>query len=132
MRQIVRHEISASATFSGPLPPPEILIKYNEAVPDGAERIIAMAETQGMHRMTLESRVVSADIVRANLGLAAGFIVAMAFLGVSYFLIDGGHEWAGGALGTVDLVGLVGAFVYGTVSRRNERQERFKAMSGEG
>jgi len=131
LRQIVRQEISAQFTFSGPLPPPAILAQYNEAVPDGAERIIVMAETQAKHRMALESRVVDADIRRANWGLAAGFVVALVFLLVSFLLIDRGKEWPGAALGAIDLVGLVGVFIYGTISRRSEREQRVKMMSGE-
>lgn len=128
VRQIARRETSA---FSGPLPPPEILIQYNEAVPDGAERIIALAEKQADHRMALESRVVDSDIKRANWGLAAGFIVALAGLLVSYLIIDGGNTTAGLILGGIDLVGLVGAFIYGTVSRRSEREQRAKILSGQ-
>lgn len=130
LRQIVRHEIS-SQSFSGPLPHPEILVQYNNAVPDGAERIIVMAETQANHRMALESRVVDADIKRANWGLAAGFVVAIGGLVASCLMVIGGHEVAGLALGSVDLVSLVAVFVYGTVSRRSEREQRVKMMSGE-
>ena len=32
--------------YSGPLPPPQMLEQYNRAVPNGAERIMAMAEKQ--------------------------------------------------------------------------------------
>ena len=131
VRQIVRHEISMSSTFSGPLPPPDILARYNEAIPGGAERIIVLAERQAEHRLALETRVVDADIKRANWGLGAGFVVALAFLLASYLLIDRGNAAAGVILGTVDLVGLVGAFIYGTVSRRSERQQRVKTLSGE-
>ena len=130
LRQIARREVSLSSTFSGPLPPPEVLIRYNDAVPDGAERIIALAERQAAHRMALESRVVDADIKRSNWGLVAGFVIALVGLVVSYLLVDRGNATAGVALGAVDLVGLVGAFVYGTVSRRGERQERAKRLSG--
>lgn len=131
VRQIARQEISTSSAFSGPLPPPHILVQYNEAVPNGAERIIAMAEKQANHRMTLESRVVDADIKRSNGGLVAGFIVALAGLAASFFMIDGGHEVAGVIVGTTDIVGLVGVFIYGTVSRRRERKERTQMMAGE-
>jgi hypothetical protein len=81
--------------------------------------------------MALESRVVEADIKRANWGLAAGFFVALVGLAVSYLLVDRGNATAGVALGALDLVGLVGAFIYGTVSRRSERQQRAKMLSGE-
>ena len=43
-----------SQSFSGPLPPPEILRKFDEVVPGAAERIIKMAEDQSIHRKELE------------------------------------------------------------------------------
>ncbi len=36
--------------FSGPLPHPQILAQYNQAVPNAADRIIKMAESQSNHR----------------------------------------------------------------------------------
>jgi len=89
---------------------------------------MVMAELQNKHRMSLETRVVEADIRRANWGLAAGFIVAMVGLIVAYLMVDGGHTTAGITIGSLDLVSLVGAFIYGTVSRRGERQQRTKSL----
>ncbi len=48
--QMERHE------FSGPLPPPEVLARYNEALHGGAERIVALAEEQASHRRRMEAR----------------------------------------------------------------------------
>jgi uncharacterized membrane protein len=48
--EMERHE------FSGPLPPPEVLARYNEALPGGAERIVALAEEQASHRRRMEAR----------------------------------------------------------------------------
>jgi uncharacterized membrane protein len=42
--------------FSGPLPPPGMLARYNDALPDGADRIVKMAEDQSSHRRRMESR----------------------------------------------------------------------------
>jgi uncharacterized membrane protein len=130
-RQRIAVAAQLQRSFSGPLPPPEVLVHYNDAVPNGAERIIAMAEKQSDHRMQLERQVVNSDIQRSNLGLVAGLIIALAFLGVSYLLIDHGHETAGAVLGTIDIVGLVGVFVYGTISRRQERADRFREIAGQ-
>lgn len=120
-----------SSTFSGPLPPPDILARYNDALPDGAERIIALAERQAAHRMALESRVVDADIKRSNLGLGAGLLVALAGLFASFLMVDRGNAVAGAVVASLDLAGLVAVFVYGTVSRRSERQQRAKVLSRE-
>jgi hypothetical protein len=46
------------------------------------------------------------------MGLLCGLIVALAFLGVSASLIDGGSSLAGTVLGTVDIIGLVSVFVF--------------------
>jgi len=100
-------------------------------VPDGAERLIAMAERQSAHRINLETKVVDADIRRAYLGVIAGFIVVLAALFASYKLIDRGHEIEGAAVGTVDIGGVAGIFVYGTISRRREREDRVRAMTGQ-
>lgn len=92
---------------------------------------MVMAEKQSDHRIKQEDKVVSADIRRANLGLGAGFVVAIAGLASSYFLVDGGNTVAGVTVATVDLGGLVSAFIYGTVSRRSERKQRARMMTGQ-
>lgn len=129
-QKIIRQQVITSS-FAGPLPPPDILVQYNNAVPDAAERIIVMAERQASHRMALEDRVATADIRRSNAGLTAGFVVALAGLGTAFFLVDRGHEIPGMTIGGIDLAGLVTAFVYGTVSRRSERGKRFDTLTGQ-
>lgn len=61
--------------FSGPLPHPEILKKYDEIVTGAAERIIKQAEVQTNHRIQLETKVIDSDIRNSRLGLIFGFIV---------------------------------------------------------
>ncbi|MDP3062320.1 MAG: hypothetical protein Q8O40_03755, partial [Chloroflexota bacterium] len=75
--------------------------------------------------------VVDADIKRANWGLVAGLIVALVGLIVSLLMVVMGNAVAGAVVGSLDLGGLVAMFVYGTVSRRSERQQRAQILSGE-
>jgi hypothetical protein len=90
-----------------------------------------MAEEQQQHRMALERTVIEGDSKRATWGLVAGFVVAMSLVGVSAILVSSGHGVEGTILGTVDIVSLVGTFVYGTKSRRDERREKAGLMSGQ-
>lgn len=116
-------------SFQGPIPPPGLLAQYNDVLPGAAERLIAMAEAQARHRMELERLALVSEIRRSYWGLGAGFVVAMT-LGIgSVFVVLDGHEVAGTILGTADLAGLVGVFVYGTQSRRRERQEQARMMA---
>ena len=64
-RELIHAESFRS--FSGPLPPPEILERFNDVGPGAAERIIKMAEEQFAHRVYLEKNVIGSDIERSNL-----------------------------------------------------------------
>jgi uncharacterized membrane protein len=80
-RQQLVGQLAGQITISqqgGPLPSPEILKKYNEAVPDGAERIFKMAERDQKHI----HRNQNAGFVLAFLGEILGWsIVILAMIG---------------------------------------------------
>ena len=56
--QLIASKTTTEATYTGPLPLPEHLEKYESINPGTAERIIAMAERQAAHRQELEAVVV--------------------------------------------------------------------------
>ncbi len=112
-------------SYVGPIPPPAMLARYNEVLPGAAERILKMAEDQSGHRQYLEKAVINSDITQARSGVACGFIVALAFLVAAVWVSLKGQPILGGFFGTVDLVALVGVFVYGTRSRREEREANY-------
>jgi uncharacterized membrane protein len=116
--------------YSGPLPAPEDLQRYDEILPGGAERIFAAFERQSEHRQALEKAVTSANIRAQDRGPWLGFIVALVFFAGSIFLITNGYGVAGTILGTTDLVGLVGVFVYGKRDQRKEREQKMRMMHG--
>jgi uncharacterized membrane protein len=118
-------------SFEGPLPPPQLLAQYEAAIPGLGERIITLMEKQTDHRITLEKHVIGSDISRSKWGLAAGFVVAMAGLGISYYLIATGNGVAGAILSGVDIVSLAGTFIYGTASRRAERLDKQRRLLGQ-
>lgn len=68
-----RPVVSQSQTTSwvGPLPPPEALEKFNVITPNGAERIIRMAEIEQQHRITTESAINNANINSQHRSLEA-------------------------------------------------------------
>jgi uncharacterized membrane protein len=105
------------------------LAEYNQIVPDAAERILAMAESQAAHRQRLETIVIQGSHKRANLGLVLGFVICLAFLGSALSLVLLGHTWPGTIIGTVDIVGLVSAFIYGSHLRKEERQDKIVQMA---
>lgn len=114
----------AQASFSGPLPHPDILRGYNHVVSGAAERILVMAEEQARHRQSLERTVIEGGSRRANLGLWLGFILSIVVLALSAALIVNGYELAGTVIGSIDLVSLATVFVVGRIDQRKERIEK--------
>lgn len=116
--------IHQHSSFSGPLPPPEVLKRFDEIVPGSAERIIKMAEGQFAHRTELERKVIDSDIARSRLGQILGFIIAIVGLTVALIAILYGKQWAGSIIGGATLASLVGVFMYGSRVRSQEREQK--------
>ncbi len=116
--------VQREQSFSGPLPPPEILGRYNDILPGAAERIIQMAEKQAAHRQALETVAISSDASRSKWGQIFGFIVATIGLVVSCLLGIYGSAIAASVMGAGTLVALVSVFIYGSKTRKNERLEK--------
>ena len=116
--------VTQQSSFSGPLPPPEVLGLYNEIIPNVAERLVASFEGQQSHRHQMESQVISAGIRRAWYGLWCGFVVALAGLGVAALAVVYQQQWAATVVGGGTLVGMVTVFVTGRHQQERERTSR--------
>jgi uncharacterized membrane protein len=119
-RAVEQQAYAEFMAFSGPLPPPDLLVQYNAALPGLAERVIAAWERQGNHRQHLERVVIEGDTRRAYLGIASALVISVIVLLIAYALIETGHDWAGAALGLGELAALTGTFIYGTQQRQRE------------
>lgn len=113
--------VSNTRSAPGPLPPPALLAKYNEAFPGCAERIVAMTERQLTHRHALESRVVEGKLAAERTGQRLGFVLVLAALAVGAGLIAFDEDTAGLTAIVGALASVVAIFVYG---RRKEAEER--------
>lgn len=114
-------QIQASAwSFSGPLPPPEILARYNAAFPEAAERIVKMAERQSEHRQNLEKLVVDSNSRAQARGQYLGFIIVMVAIVGGFALIWNGKDTIGISSVIASLIGLVTVFVIGRSKQKRE------------
>ena len=126
-----QQQLVAQAAFNihqGPLPSPEILIRYNEAVPDAANRVIVMAENQAAHRQNLERKVIESDIKNSRTGLHYGLIIGLTTVIGAVICITNGHDVAGTIFGSAGLSSLVGVFVYGSRQKMKERESRIEQI----
>ena len=124
------------ASWTGPLPPPQALQRYDEILPGGADRIFKMAEDRHQHQIDQEKAAISlekdalssagesiaAENSRSKLGLVFAFIIALAGIGTGAWLTAVGKAGFGMAFVFGPLVGLAAVFVYGTHARQSERR----------
>ena len=60
--------ILQSTSHSGPLPSPDDLKKYDVIIPNGADRIMIMAERQNQHRIDIEKSVIKSNNTQSGTG----------------------------------------------------------------
>lgn len=82
-------------------PPARLPAEAYERLPDGLKHELVR------HQMQLDRR----EQYLSWAGLASAFVLAVAFLGCSTWLIANNHGWEGTVLGTFDIVALVAIFV---------------------
>ncbi|MBW9248630.1 MAG: DUF2335 domain-containing protein [Acidithiobacillus ferriphilus] len=73
--QPANHIITAS--WTGPLPPPQALQQFDNIIPGGAERILAMAEQQQSARIAYEQTVLNASVKEASRGQWLGSLISL-------------------------------------------------------
>ena len=115
--------------YSGPIPPPLVLEQYDKVLPGSAERILKMAEQQALHRQSLEKTVIEADARNATLGVLCALTITIGFLILAGFAIYSGQSIAAAIISAISITGLVGTFIYGTRSRKQEREHKFTRSS---
>ena len=111
-------------SYSGPLPHPEILEHYDRIVPGGAERIFAQFESQALHRQRIESRVIRSNSFVQIFGAISALILGLAAIGGGLYLVHEGKSIEGFGAFFTGLSALVGVYVYGKQSQKDERKSK--------
>jgi uncharacterized membrane protein len=120
--------VEASYSFMGPIPPPGILAGYNNVIPNGADRVIKMAEKEQAHRHNIETTIIGKESFEKRVGLVFAFILALSVLGVSsYLLIFTEKSGYGLTVFIIELGGLVWAFLGAKEKRQRDISEEESA-----
>ena len=101
-----------------------MLERYNQAVPGGADRIVAMAESQLRHRQGLESAVVHNNIASERRGQVFAFLLGLVAIAGGIGLIAFDKSAQGLAAIITAFVALAGVFVWGRWQQQREREQK--------
>ncbi len=104
--------------YSGPIPPPEFMEKYEKIHPGFADRILKLTEIEGSHRRELEIRNLAAQIehekrfdCEVKLGQVFAFTIAITAILTGAYTAMKGHELSGAFISALGIGGIVTAFL---------------------
>lgn len=126
---MVAEQTSIESLHVGPLPPPDVFAGYDRTCPGAAERILNMAERQASHRQELEKMALKSQSRNSLFGLISGTFIGLAGIGASTYIAVMGHSLEGMGTMIASLAALVGVYVYGKHSNREEMIEKQKLMN---
>ena len=113
---------------SAPLPEPSELEAYNKIIPNGADRILKMAENQSAHRIEIEKLVIASQQRQGFCGQLFGLLIGLSGLGLATFAAVRGQPWFGSVIGGATLVSLVSTFLYSRQSQKKELGQKKDQM----
>lgn len=108
---IQKLEMSRSITYSGAVPPPEMLREFDKIIPNGADRFMKMAEEQSEHRRKIEQKIVESNVKNEKLGLVFAFFISIIGLISAAILAYKGNNVGAGVFAIPALGGLVNSFL---------------------
>ncbi len=90
-----------------------------------------MVETQSAHRRRLEEMNVRAAIRRAYIGQASALLVGLTGIVVAGIVAVKGQPIAASIIAVSDIAGLVGVYLRGAETQKEERLERARILTGQ-
>lgn len=98
-------------SFSGPLPPPEILAGYDKVVNGAAERIIRMAEKEMEHRHKNED-ITEKNLIRTTyISIFFAFLSVLILCGIVFYALYKGYATVAGVIATGAIATVAGVFI---------------------
>lgn len=112
--------IHQQTVYSGPIPSPDVIERYDQIVPGAADRIVAMAEAEAHHRRGIEERnaeinhqAMSKTFAQQKLGQVLAFIITIIAIAMAGYCATIGMQWAAVAIAVSSAVPIVTAFLKG-------------------
>lgn len=109
-----------SQSFSGPLPPPQILKHYEQVHSGFADRIMQMAEKEQNHRHQQEIKILAENVSIKKRGQIFALTICSLVVAASFALIWTGHEVSGSVLATGSLSALAYVFISGRSPKKTK------------
>lgn len=114
--------------YSAPFPPATELERYEAVYPGFAEKLMERYVKQSEHRMSIENKVIDSGIKNSARGQFFAFALALITILIGAFLIYLNKDVLGIVAILSSLAALVGVFIYGNKSKKDERIQKSRAI----
>jgi uncharacterized membrane protein len=114
--------------YSGPVPDPETLERFEQIHPGAAKIVFTAFEEQGSHRRKLETLKIESDVAAAKRGQIFGLMISLIVIVGSFYLIHEGKTTTGAVLVISDLLAFATVFLIGRRAQEREREKRVKML----
>ena len=101
-----------------------MLARFNDILPNGADRVVAMVESQLQHRQGLESAVVNGNLSAQSRSQIFAFLLGVLAIGGGIGLIAFDKPTSGLTAIIAAFVALAGTFIYGRYEQKQERERK--------
>lgn len=119
-----------TAVYHGPIPPPDMLQRFDDVVPGSARQILEDAHNEGEHRRNLQKSTTDANIASQKhqlqiaarqseivyrtdlLGQILGAGISLVCIGSSVYLAVESHYWIAAILGGIPSAALIRSFFF--------------------
>ncbi len=118
--EVQKAHLSISTQFSGPLPPPAWLERYEAILPGAAERLLALWERQSAHRQGIENVAMTSNAGAQRRGQVFGFVIGLVGLVGGFVLVILGKDAAGYASVITSISALAAVYVVGKIANAIE------------
>ena len=98
--------------YSGSIPHPSIVARWESVVPGSADRILSLSEEHQSHRMDMERTMFGEFIQREKLGMWFYFIIALVMMVGGIIVILAGYSTAGLVALAAPVATIAGTFIF--------------------
>jgi uncharacterized membrane protein len=117
--KVEERQIIATQQYSGPIPDPESLARYESVIPGAAERILKMAENEAKHRHAIDNRLTKHSAITTYLGMIFAFSSVAILAGVVVLALFRGQSNAAIAMAITAIASVAGVFI---IYKRNKKK----------
>ena len=119
------HAVEFTA-YSGPIPPPDLLQRFDEIYPGAAQQILDDFVQESAHRRDMERKVVTAESFKEICGSIFAGLIGISGVGGGIWLAHEGRATGGLSSILATLASLVGVYLYQT--RRADAEAGDRSM----